>query len=96
MNKNLQINETERWWNSKNIYKFAKQYQKNYSDKNVVLYQNSRMNKVYELLSEEKFNNILEIGFGAGQLMSKIIIKNKVNYSGIDISKPLFAIAKKE
>ena len=49
------------------------------------------MNKVYELLSEEKFNNILEIGFGAGQLMSKIIIKNKVNYSGIDISKPLFA-----
>ena len=95
MNKNLQINETERWWNSKNIYKFAKQYQKNYSDKNVVLYQNSRMNKVYELLSEEKFNNILEIGFGAGQLMSKIIIKNKVNYYGIDISKPLFAIAKK-
>ena len=70
MKNNLQINETERWWNSKGILKFDNQYQKDYSDKNVVLYQNSRMKKVYEFLNEEKFENILEIGFGAGQLMA--------------------------
>ena len=36
------------------------------------------MNKVYEFLNKEKFNNVLEIGFGAGQLMSKIIKKKKL------------------
>ena len=33
---NLQINETERWWNSKNILKFDNQYKKTYFDRNVV------------------------------------------------------------
>lgn len=92
---NLQINETERWWNSKNILKFDNQYKKNYYDPRIVLYQNSRMNKVYEFLNEEKFTNVLEIGFGAGQLMSKIIKKKKINYYGVEISKPLLGKAKK-
>ena len=78
---NLQINETERWWNSKNILKFDNQYKKTYFDRNVVLYQNSRMNKVYEFLNKEKFNNVLEIGFGAGQLMSKII---KIDFDAVE------------
>ena len=92
---NLQVNETERWWNSKNILKFDNQYKKNYYDPRIALYQNSRMNKVYEFLNEEKFTNILEIGFGAGQLMSRIIKKKKINYYGVDISKPLLDRAKK-
>ena len=95
LKNNLQLNETERWWNSKNILKFDNQYKKTYFDKRVVLYQNSRMNKVYELLNEEKFNNILEIGFGAGQLMSEIIKKKKTNYYGVEISKPLLNRTKK-
>lgn len=95
LKNNLQLNETERWWNSKNILKFDNQYKKNYLDKNVVLYQNSRMNKVYEFLNEEKFNNVLEIGFGAGQLMSEIIKNKKINYYGVEISKPLIDRTKK-
>ena len=34
---NLQINETERWWNSKNILKFDNQYKQTYFYRNVVL-----------------------------------------------------------
>ncbi len=94
INYNLQVKETERWWN-RNI-KLHKQYKENYLDKNVVLYKNSRMNKVYELLNEEKFNNVLEIGFGAGQLMSKVIKEKKINYYGVEISKPLMDITKKK
>ena len=59
--KNIKkISEVERWWNSKNINKFDKQYKKNYQDKNVVLYQNSRMEKVFKFLNEQSFKNILE------------------------------------
>lgn len=90
MKYSKQISETERWWNSKNILKFDSQYKESYFDKTVTLYQNSRMNKVYEFINEQKFKNILEVGFGAGQLIKKII-KNKKNidYYGIEISKPL-------
>ena len=95
LKKNLQLKETERWWNSNNILKFDNQYRKNYLDKNVVLYQNSRMNKVYEFLNNEKFSNVLEIGFGAGQLMSEIVKKKKINYYGVEISKPLIDRTKK-
>ena len=95
LKNNLQLNETERWWNSKNILKFDNQYKKTYFDRNVVLYQNSRMNKVYEFLNKEKFNNVLEIGFGAGQLMTEIIKKKKINYYGVEISKPLLDRTKK-
>lgn len=76
--KDLQLLETERWWNSKNILKFDSQYKKSYRDKNVVLYQNARRNTVFNLLDKDlKNKKILEIGFGAGQLL-ELKLKKKI------------------
>lgn len=95
--KGLQLLETERWWNSKNILKFDLQYKKSYRDKNVVLYQNLRRNTVFNLLDKDlKNKKILEIGFGAGQLLELMLKKKKSNhYYGVEISHPLLKKTKK-
>lgn len=77
--------------------KFDSQYNQTYHDKNVVFYQNSRREAVYSLLDKNiKNKKILEIGFGAGQLLELMIKRKKSNYYyGVEISKPLLKKTKK-
>ena len=90
MNKILKEKEIKRWWDSKRQLRWQNIYEgKDYSS----LALNNREFKIlYYLNKNNKKLNILEIGFGGGQLAYKILKKGH-HYTGIDVSSNLTKIA---
>jgi len=90
MNKILKEKEIKRWWDSKRQLRWKNIYEgKDYSS----LALNNREFKILDYLSKNnKKLNILEIGFGGGQLAYKILKEGHI-YTGIDVSSNLTKIA---
>ena len=94
MNRKILVKkEIKRWWeNNRNL-----RWDNIYKNRDYTSYSlNERMNKILNFLDflSLKKANILEIGFGGGQLAFEILKRNH-NYTGFELSNNFIQIAKK-
>ena len=67
----------------------AKNYDNNKSGKHA----RSMHDEILKKLEKMHFQSILDVGIGTGEILSKILINNKIKAYGIDISPEMIKIA---
>lgn len=92
MKNNIEQNEIKRWWDAKRQLRWDKIYR---GEDYAALKVNNRMNKILHHFNKikKKEINILELGFGGGQLAYNLI-KEGHKYVGLDVSNNLVKSAR--